>query len=129
MLIRGKHLAKPKLFNLGHKRFPLQVILIVPFVVPIIVSTALVGWFSFRNSHRSVNDLASLLSGEASARVKDHLNGYLSTPYKINELNTYAIEQGILSLTDLETMGRRFWQQMRVFDVGYNNFATPQGDF
>lgn len=114
-----------RLFN----GFRLRTILIVPFVVPIFVSTALVGWFSFRNGQQAVNDLADQLQFEVSNRIEQHLSSYLAIPNQINHINRDAINLGLLNPNDFQQTGKYFWRQMRVFPVSYISFCNPQGEF
>lgn len=112
------------------KKLPLRLILVVPFVVQIFAAVGLTGWLSFRNAQKAINDLASQLQSQASDRVDQHLDKYLSTPHQIDRINARAIDLNLIDTKDLRTFGRYFWQQMRSFkDFGYINFGNPQGDF
>jgi signal transduction histidine kinase/ActR/RegA family two-component response regulator len=112
------------------KKLPLRLVLVVPFVLQIFAAVGLTGYLSLRNGQKAVNDLASQLRNQVSDRVDQHLDRYLALPHQINEINARAIEQGLIDPKDLQSFGRYFWKQMRVFaDFGYINFGNPQGDF
>lgn len=112
----------------GH--LPLRVVLTVPFVLQILISTGLVGYLADRNGQRSVNDLASQLTGQASDRVDQYLDSYLAIPEQINQINADAVELGILDLQDFETVGHYFWNQMQVFPtVSYISYTLPNGHY
>ncbi len=61
---------------LTKKGVPLSLVLIVPFVLQIFAAVGIVGYLSFRNGQKAVNDLATQLQAEVSARVALHLDNY-----------------------------------------------------
>jgi signal transduction histidine kinase len=111
------------------QKLPLRFILIVPFVIQIFATVGLVGYLSFRNGQKAVNELAHQLINQVNLLVDQHLDSYLETPHQINQINLDAVEQGMLNLKDFQTTGRYFAQQMQVFNVGYISFANPKGEF
>ncbi|WP_017296991.1 PDC sensor domain-containing protein [Nodosilinea nodulosa] len=108
---------------------PLRLILVVPFVFQITLAVGLTGWLSFRNGEEDISNLVVQLQQEISNKIAHHLEDKLVIPIKINQLNSDAIAIGTLSLADFNALGRTFYQQMKIFDVGYINFANPQGEF
>jgi PAS domain S-box-containing protein len=108
---------------------PLHLVLTLLFVLQICGIVGLVGWLSFRNGERAVEDLATQLRLETAGFVIHHLEEYTKVPHQINRINLDAVELRLLDLSDLETTGHYFWRQMRVFDVGYINYANTRGDF
>ncbi|OCQ89573.1 hypothetical protein BCD67_13320 [Oscillatoriales cyanobacterium USR001] len=111
-------------------KFPLQAILIVPFVVQIVSIVGFVGFLSFKNGQRAINDLASQLQNEVSLRTIEHLDRLLATPTQITQINVDAYELGNLNLQDLDRIGLYFYKQMRVFkNLGYMNFGDINGGF
>ncbi|MEH2277731.1 MAG: ATP-binding protein [Nostoc sp.] len=106
------------------KKLPLRLVLIVPFVIQIFGAVGLVGYLSFKNGQKAVNDLANQLMSKTDSLVDEHLDTYLATPHQINQINIDAIDQGLLNLKDLENTGRYFWKQAQVFKnvswIGYN---------
>lgn len=48
--------------NKASLKFRLRTTLLVPFLIPIMASTALVGWLSFRNGQQAVNNLVNQLA-------------------------------------------------------------------
>ncbi|MCM0590557.1 MAG: histidine kinase dimerization/phospho-acceptor domain-containing protein [Gloeotrichia echinulata DVL01] len=112
----------------SHK-LPLQLILIVPFVIQVFGAVGLVGYLSWKNGERAVNELANQLMVKVNTLVEQHLDSYLATPPQINQINTHAIKLGLIDLNNLQNTGNYFWKQMQVFNIGYINFANPQGEF
>jgi signal transduction histidine kinase len=54
---------------------------------------------------------------------------YLSTPEKLNYLNLQAYNLGILDFEDFPLIEKYFWQQMKLYDIGYINYANRSGEF
>jgi PAS domain S-box-containing protein len=107
----------------------LRSVLIVPFVLQTVLAVGTVGYLSFRRGQAEVDHLTTKLRQEVSDRVQQKLDSYLSVPQQINQVNSDAIELGLLDLNDLEKTGRFFARQMKIFDVGYINYANEDGDF
>ncbi|ODG98079.1 histidine kinase [Nostoc sp. KVJ20] len=112
-----------------YAKMPLRYVLIVPFILQIFGAVGLVGYLSYQNGQKAVKELATQLENEICDRIEQHLDSYLTTPKQINQINLDAVELGLLNLSDFETTGNYFWKQMQVFNVGYNNFANPKGEF
>ncbi len=115
--------------NPSRKKLPLRLLLVVPFMLQISVAVGLTGWLSIRNGQKAINELAEQLQSEVSNRISQHLNVYLATPHQINQINLDAVELGLLNLSDFKSMGQYFWQQMKVFDVGYISYGNEEGEF
>ena len=111
------------------QKVPLRLVLVVPFVLQIFTAVGLVGYFSERNAHKAINDLATQLQTEVSSRIEQHLDTYLSTPHEINQINADAIELGLLDLRNFPGMGHYFWKQMQVFNVGYISCGLGTGEY
>ncbi|MDY6937323.1 MAG: adenylate/guanylate cyclase domain-containing protein [Cyanobacteriota bacterium] len=110
-------------------RVPLRTILIVPFVIQIMAAVGLVGYLSFRNGHRAVNDLASQLMDKVGDRIEGHLDDYLNTPHIINQVNAEAYRQGDLQPGNKTGLLYQFWRQGLWSDrIGTIALATAQGD-
>ena len=107
----------------------IRVLLMTAFVVPIVTAVGLTGWLSIRNGQQAVSELAGQLQTEASKRVSVHLDGYLGVPHQVNQINLDAVELGMVNLQDFNKLGKYFWRQMKVFNIGYSNFANKEGEF
>jgi signal transduction histidine kinase len=108
--------------------FPLQLVLIAPFVLQIFGAVGLVGYFSFRNGQQAVSDLADQLMARASNEVALHLDSYLSIPHQVSQMSADAVRLGILDVDDRETIGRFFWHQMQTYDVSYIGIGLTTGE-
>ncbi len=102
----------------------------VPLLLLTILPVGLVGYLSFRNGQRAVNDLATQLQAEISDRVEQHLDAYFTAPRQINRLNQSAFQNGLLRPDQPALMGRYFWQQMQVFpQISAINYRDTAGQF
>lgn len=110
------------------RTFPLQLVLIVPFILQIFGAVSLVGYLSFRNGQKAVNDLANQLMERTSSAVDQHLESYLSIPHKVSQINADAIQMGLLNVRDRQTVGRYFWHQMQAYDVSYIGIGLTTGE-
>lgn len=111
------------------RKLPLRFILVVPFVLQIFAAVGLTGYLSFRNGQKAVNSLATQLRSEVSDRIDQHLDSYLAEPRKLSQINTDAIDLGLLNPQDQENLGHFFWKQIRLYDVGYISFGSKSGEF
>ncbi len=109
-------------------KIPLRVVLIVPFVIQVVLVTGLVGYISFLNGQRAVNNVAHQLLSELTHRIEEHLYDFLATSHQINHLNANAIRQGMPDARDAIALERYFWEQIQVCDsVTSIYFGNPQG--
>ncbi|WP_414563226.1 MULTISPECIES: ATP-binding protein [unclassified Anabaena] len=107
----------------------LKSVLIVPFVLQIGGVMGVVGYLSWINGQQSVEHLATRLQNEICDRIEQHLNSYLITPKQINQTNEYSMHLGLPQPLDLKTTERYLRKQMRIFQIGRNNFVHPKGEF
>ncbi|MFN6519526.1 MAG: ATP-binding protein [Nostoc sp. CreGUA01] len=118
-----------KINNLSKvKALPLQIFLVVPFVIQIFATVSLVGYLSFKNGQRAVNDLAEQLIDRTSDVVDEHLKSYLSIPQTLNQINADAIRRGILDVQNRQTLGKYFWDQMQTSDLTYIGIGLTTGE-
>ncbi|MFN6569041.1 ATP-binding protein [Dendronalium sp. ChiSLP03b] len=109
--------------------FPLQIVLIFPFVVQVFGIVGLVGYLSFKNGEKAVNNLAERLMERTSSEVNQHLDAYLSIPHKVIQINANAIRMGLLDVRDRLKVGKFFWHEMQAYDLTFIslNLATGEG--
>ncbi|QLE39757.1 HAMP domain-containing protein [Nostoc sp. C052] len=110
------------------KAFPLQIVLVVPFLIQIFGAVSLVGYLSFKNGQRAVNDLAGQLIDRTTEVVDEHLKSYLSIPQTLNQINADAIHRGLLDVRDRQTLGKYFWDQMQAYDLTYIGIGLTTGE-
>ncbi|MGG6296759.1 ATP-binding protein [Leptolyngbya sp. AN02str] len=110
------------------RKLALRLLLIIPFVLQIMLAVSLVGYLSFLNGQKAVNELAYELVNKAKQQVDDHLDFYLSLPHQLNQLNADAIASGQLQLKDRAASEKHFWSQASVFDtINYIGYILTDG--
>lgn len=122
------HTSRSPLLRIRHQ-VSIRVLVVASFVVPMVTAVGLTGWLSIRQGQRAVHEMAGRLQTEVSNRVSTHLESYLSVPHQLNQINLDAVELEALDLQDFEKLGKYFWRQMKVFNIGYNNYANIKGEF
>ncbi len=76
------------------KKISLTLVLVIPFVLQIFAAVALVGYLSFIQGKRAIDDLANQLMDKTGQQVDEHLDKYLSLPQQLNQMNADAIAIG-----------------------------------
>ncbi len=113
-------------------KVPLRTVLIVPVVLQIVAAVTIVGYLSFTNGQRAVEELASQLMNKVSDRIEQQLKHYLENPQVINQINAEAIANGQINLQDPNSLTRQFWQQRFLFDRVCGSaifFGSTDGEF
>ena len=96
------------------KSLPLRNLLILASVAQIMGVVGLVGYLSFRNGQKAVNDLANQIRQELTARIERELQGYFAVPHEINRLNASAFSLGDLDIENASRGESQFYQQMKI---------------
>ena len=96
--------------------FPLSFLLVAPFVLQIFVVVSLTGWISLQNGRKAVNDLASQLRSEVTARIQQKLTDHLRTAPLVNQINIDAVRLGSLDLNNQTLIQRQLDAQLRQFN-------------
>ncbi len=99
-------------------KIPLRWVLVTSFVVQIVAAVGIVGYLSFRNGEKAVEELAQKLIAETGKRVEEQLTGFLENTHWVNQLNAEAIDRTELNfkLGRPQPRGEKFLsQQMRSF--------------
>jgi signal transduction histidine kinase/CheY-like chemotaxis protein len=117
----------------GAKTFrgiPLNLVLVLPFILQVLGAVGLVGYLSFRNGQQAVNELADRLMDKSSNLVSEHLDKYLETPQKLNQINLDAIALKLLDLKDYKTASHYFWKQLKSYqDLSFIGYALTTGEY
>ena len=62
-------------------------------------------------------------------QIREQLSGKLRVPMFLNDLNASAIDAQPDLLKNFDTLGRRFWHQLKAFPVDYINYGARDGSF
>ena len=112
------------------QRWPLKVILTVPFMLQLAVAVGLVGYWSHRNGQRAVQDLANQLMQQTGTQVTLELDDYFDSPHELQDSILQAADLGFIDWQDVSTSGDYLWKQIQRFDdVSYVGYALTTGDF
>ncbi len=124
-------LPKPlKTLTAQSVKLPLRWVLILPFMLQLMGAVGLVGYLSFRNGERSVNDLANKLMEEVGSRVSDNLESYVKTPDELNQTKLNAIALGTLSPTKSTGWEKFLWHQIQNYpSINITSIARANGDY
>jgi tetratricopeptide (TPR) repeat protein len=107
--------SKP-VIALTARKLRLRTTLVLPFVLQIIAAVGLVGYLSFRNGQKAVNDLADQMIQDVGNRVVQHLDTYLHTPQLVNRLNADAVSLGELELENLPKVEQHLFARLMQFE-------------
>jgi PAS domain S-box-containing protein len=112
------------------KEPPLKLVLVVPFILQIFAAVGLTGYLSLRNGQKAIDNLATQLRSDITARIQQKLETYLKTPHQINFMNVESYRQGALDLEEKESLEGYFWRQGLLSpDIGTIAVATERGEF
>jgi signal transduction histidine kinase len=111
------------------RRASLRLILLVPFILQTAAAVGITGYFSWRSSQHSLNDLILRLQKSSTQQIEQNLNTYLNTPKQLAQSTADAFASGLLKEQDLEHIGRHLHSQAKHYKVGYSSFATFSGDY
>lgn len=97
------------------RNLSLRFIFTMPILVQLVGAVGLVGYLSFQNGQKAVQDLASQLRSELSVRIKRELEGYFHAPHAINRLNATALTYEDLDIVTAQKGENLLFQQMRIY--------------
>jgi adenylate cyclase len=113
----SKRLQRNRLHCLFHSlRHPsLRLVFTVPMLIQLVSAVGLVGYLSFLNGQRAVQNLASQLRSELSARIEKELQSYFGEPHAINRINATSFAYGELDINGATSGENLLFQQMRIY--------------
>ncbi|NJO93709.1 MAG: response regulator [Hydrococcus sp. RM1_1_31] len=113
------------------RKFRLRTTLIVPFILQIVVAVGLVGYLSYRNGQKTVDELANKLLSEVNSRIELQIDSYLDKPREVQAMNLRAIEMKTLNLEskNFDNVGKVFWNQVQAFNLLYINYGNVEGEY
>lgn len=122
--------ALPDLISKISGRLPLRLVLIAPFVLQIFGTVGIVGYLSFKNGEKAVNDLANQVNSQISTRIQQHVLGYLDKSHQTLEVTYAGIKSGNIDLDDFAALQRYFWRIVQNRNMeAYISFGNASGEF
>ncbi len=122
---------KPNLLNFIPK-LPLRIVFTVPFVLQIIVIVGLVGYFSFKNGQKAVNNLANQLILQTAKSIENEVTCFLQKPPEITQNHQNLINNNILNLNNLDQWIFYLVDEAKLYQSSYINsikIANNQDEF
>ncbi len=116
----------PRLFS----KIPLQMLLIVPFVVQTVGAVVIVGYLSFRNGQKAVNDVATQLRQETSDRIEQNLTYLVTSPFQAFKSYEAILNQNRINLREGRDIEKFLWQHLTAFPtLSLTAFVTANQEF
>ncbi len=104
-------------------------ILMLVFGVQLLAAVGVVGWLSFRNGQKAVQQMAKQLSLSVSHEIEHHLEYYLDQPHQLLQIKASAVKSGTLDLSNPDQLQQDFWSLLQTQNtINHIFFQTPQGD-
>ena len=98
---------------------PLTTLLVVPMVVQVVGIISVVGYLSYRNGQKAIQDLSGQLRTSVTARVEEQVHDYLEKPMLVNAINVRLATQKLLPVDSPQEMESYFVTQSKLFsDLG-----------
>lgn len=111
-------------------KLSLRWVLVVPFVLQISAAVGLTGYFSLRNGEQAVDELASKLSREITARIEERIRNLANIPHLFLQINEKAIQTGNLNIEDFPNVQRFFYSQVQLSNFASTlYYGNTEGDF
>jgi signal transduction histidine kinase/FixJ family two-component response regulator len=109
---------------------PLRLVLVLPFLLQVLGAVGLVGYLSFKNGQKSVQELAQKLESEIANRVEKETVSFLTTPHLVNQIMVASAENGNLNLEDKPALEKFFYSQIKAHGiVPYLFYVDRQDNF
>jgi adenylate cyclase len=98
---------------------PLTTLLVVPMVVQVVGIISVVGYLSYHNGQKAIQDLSGQLRTSVTARVEEQVHDYLEKPMLVNAINVRLASQKLLPVNSPQEMESYFATQSKLFsDLG-----------
>jgi methyl-accepting chemotaxis protein len=99
-------------------------------VIQISAAIGLMGWLSFYNGQKTVNNLSIKLSEGVSKRINSHIKDYLEKTKLVNETIGASIRSGNLNIDNFYELETFFWENTKENNhQTYLYFGNNRGDF
>jgi C4-dicarboxylate-specific signal transduction histidine kinase len=114
------------------KRIPLYSVLTIPFVLQTLGAVGIVGFLSWQNGQKVVNNLVNQITQQADDRIQQRLQQYLEMPRIVTQLNVEAIATQHIDTKQSEDLTQHFWTTRSLFQdskVSAIYYGTADGSF
>ena len=100
----------------SYQNLSLKNIITLPFLLQILITVGLVGFFSWRNGQRGIVSVTSQLRTEVTDKVENHLESYLETPHLIVRLKQNSFKTAPSQTQDFSLLREDLWSTIQLFD-------------
>lgn len=112
------------------KKLPLPLVLIGPFVIIILIAVGFTISVVLYNQEKTTNERIDQLRQEITAHIHGILLDHLETPHLVNQINTDAIQLGLLDLDNPEQLEPYLWNQLQQFEtISLVAIGTTEGEY
>lgn len=91
--------------------FSLKIILTIPFILLVSITVSIIGYISFKNGQKTIENLVEKLIFETGDRIQEKINYFLQTPYEITQNHQDLIDTKIFTLDDMPQWIPYLWHQ------------------
>ncbi|MCZ2201723.1 PAS domain S-box protein [Cylindrospermopsis raciborskii] len=102
------------LLNYIFGKIPLQTLLSILYLIPIMTCVGIVSYVSYHTGEESVNELTNKLMISTTERIQDYVRIHLETPQRIVAMNRQGIENSYLDPENWEAMRLHFFSQLKI---------------
>ena len=118
------------LFAKSYWKTNLRLLLVLPFVCQILLGLGVVGYLSYRNGQRALEEITSRLRKEIGIRIDNHVDDFVYNGDKLNQINENYLQLNPSDSIDLTKLGAYFitefsWNEQ----VNMIAFVNNQGDY
>jgi len=125
-----KYFKKNIIKNILKKIKHLKYIIIIPFLIQIFTLTIVLGYLSFTNSHKSIDNITNQLLSEIGKVAENRIKEYISKINLIIQINADAIQLKQLNPNNNYALTEYFWKQLQKLpDISYIYWGDKSGNF
>lgn len=108
-------------------RFPLKLVLTIPFLAQVIGVVGIIGYLSFKNGQATAQNLSSQLRRELTDRIEQQIQETLRRPHIINQINADALARQEIDVITGKGESK-FWRQSKVFPSTNHIYCATEED-
>ena len=100
----------------------LRFILIIPFILLNFGTVAFVGYLSYSNGKKAVENLANELMNQASNRISDHVHNVIAPLQSAVRANGDILSENLLNINDRPAIQKYLYTQLRMSPIPFSTF-------
>ncbi|MGC9526358.1 MAG: ATP-binding protein [Limnospira sp.] len=129
MHLKSRHLLSRIVARISGN-ISLRNLLVIPFAIQIFSTVGIVGYLSFKNGQKAVDDLARQLMREVAMRIEANLESYLDIPFLVGRDIQDAVALGLLEIENLDGWEEYLWRKAEFFEsISIISLANQEGEY